>query len=255
MTSRKMAMKMKSKNHVMKVYVWELPVRFTHWLNFFCILVLSVTGYFMGSEMDNPIYTKQYITSWIHFIHYVTAYIFLMSFIVRIYWSIAGNNYANMLKWIPTSRAHFKDLYNDIKNHLVLDLASSNRIGHTLLGSLMFFLLQLIFLFVLVSGFAMYSLNHSGEIWKAFGEWVQHAVPLDMIKKYHVVVMYIFLVFAPGHIFMSCYSHFKLKNKLMISIFDGNKHIKRDEICEAIKAETGKVPMYESQEEDKIHIG
>ncbi|MGB8445479.1 MAG: cytochrome b/b6 domain-containing protein, partial [Pseudolabrys sp.] len=31
-----------------KVYVWELPVRLTHWLLFFSILVLSATGYYIG---------------------------------------------------------------------------------------------------------------------------------------------------------------------------------------------------------------
>ena len=244
---------MKSNNNMMKVYVWEFPVRFTHWVNFFCILILSLTGYFMGTEMYSPIYTKQYITSWIHFIHFVTAYIFMMSFIVRLYWSIAGNNYADMLKWIPTNRSHCKDLFNDIKNHMVLDLAASYRIGHTSLGSLMFFLLQVIFLLSLFSGFAMYSLNHTGEIWKAFGEWVQQTVSLDMIKQYHRVIMYVFLIFAPGHMFMSLLNHFKLKNNMMISIFSGNKLIKREKIVEELEEEPVKVPMNNSQEDENIH--
>jgi len=243
---------MKSNNAMMRVYVWEFPVRFTHWVNFFCILCLSLTGYFMGSELDNPLYTKQYVMSWVHFIHFVAAYIFMMSFIVRIYWSIAGNNYADMLKWIPVTRAHFKDLFNDIKHHLVLDLSSSSRIGHTSLGSFIFFLLQIIFLFSLFSGFAMYSLNHSGELWKAFGEWVQQTVSLDMIKKYHRVLMYIFLIFVPGHMFMSWVNHFKLENKLMTSIFSGHKIIKKDMIVATLEAQTAKAPTYNSRKDENI---
>jgi Ni/Fe-hydrogenase 1 B-type cytochrome subunit len=261
-------MKMKSNNDRMKVYVWEFPVRFTHWVNFFCILTLSLTGYIMGSELDNPIYTKQYILSWIRFIHFVTAYVFLMSFIVRMYWSIAGNRYADMSKWIPITREKLRDLYNDIKHHLVLDIRASYKIGHTSLGSFIFLLLQLIFLFSLFSGFTMYSSHHTGETWRAFGEWAQQTVPLDMMKKYHKLVMCIFLIFVPGHLFMAWINHHKLRNRLMLSIFSGNKLIERDKINETLEDETDKVPtdnrqedgtnevpMYNRQEDENIQAG
>ena len=35
-----------------KVYVWEFPVRLTHWLNVICLLVLSVTGFYTVYESD-----------------------------------------------------------------------------------------------------------------------------------------------------------------------------------------------------------
>ena len=31
-----------------RVYVWEMPVRLTHWVLFFSILMLSATGYYIG---------------------------------------------------------------------------------------------------------------------------------------------------------------------------------------------------------------
>ena len=30
---------------MVQVYVWQLPVRFYHWLNFLCVIVLCFTGY------------------------------------------------------------------------------------------------------------------------------------------------------------------------------------------------------------------
>ena len=32
-------------------YVYEAPVRLWHWINASCILVLAVTGYFIGSPL------------------------------------------------------------------------------------------------------------------------------------------------------------------------------------------------------------
>ena len=31
-------------------YVWEWPVRIVHWVNFLAILILSVTGIYIGSR-------------------------------------------------------------------------------------------------------------------------------------------------------------------------------------------------------------
>ena len=31
-----------------RVYVWQLPVRFYHWINAFAVTTLAITGYFIG---------------------------------------------------------------------------------------------------------------------------------------------------------------------------------------------------------------
>jgi Ni/Fe-hydrogenase 1 B-type cytochrome subunit len=216
---------MKDIDDKIKIYVWEFPVRITHWINFFCILTLSLTGYYMGSSLDHVIFSKQYIMSWIRFIHFVAAYTFLMSIIIRLYWSLVGNEYANMLKWIPFTRERIKTLFNDIKHHLVLDVKATYRIGHTALGSFVFFILQIIFMIALFSGFAMYSVKHPGEYWSVIGELVQNTITVDDVKRYHKMLMYIVLVFFPIHLFMSWLNHIKLKNELIGSIFNGHKII------------------------------
>ncbi len=214
---------MKDNNEKIKIYVWEFPVRLTHWINFFCILTLSLTGFYISSPMDHAIFSKHYLMNWIRFIHFVAAYTFMISFFIRLYWSIAGNEYADMVKWIPLTRKRLKELFNDIRHHLVLDIKATYRIGHTRLGAFMFFILQIIFLFSLVSGFAMYSARHPGESWKVIGEWVQANMPVEGMKGYHKTLMYIFLFFVPSHMFMSWINNVKHKNRLIRSIFSGHK--------------------------------
>ena len=34
---------------ILPTYVWKLPVRIWHWVNALCMVVLAVTGYFIGS--------------------------------------------------------------------------------------------------------------------------------------------------------------------------------------------------------------
>ena len=73
-----------------RVYAWEFPVRFTHWINFLCIFTLSITGYYIGDPFIHALSSKQYIMGWVRFIHFVAAYAFLLSMIIRLYWAFAG---------------------------------------------------------------------------------------------------------------------------------------------------------------------
>ena len=67
-----------------RVYAWEFPVRFTHWINFLSIITLSVTGFYVGRPFMHAVSANQYIMGWMRFLHYVAAYAFLMSLIIRI---------------------------------------------------------------------------------------------------------------------------------------------------------------------------
>jgi Ni,Fe-hydrogenase I cytochrome b subunit len=80
------------KNERVRVYAWEFPVRFTHWINFLCILALSVTGFYIGSPFIHAYSSKQWIMGWTRLIHFIAAYAFLMSVIIRMYWGLVGIN-------------------------------------------------------------------------------------------------------------------------------------------------------------------
>jgi Ni/Fe-hydrogenase 1 B-type cytochrome subunit len=77
-----------------EVYVWQLPVRFYHWINALCIVVLSVTGYLIGRPLAITSGAEASFSYWfgtVRFIHFVTAFIFFFNFVYRIYWGFVGN--------------------------------------------------------------------------------------------------------------------------------------------------------------------
>ena len=88
-----------------RVYVWEVPVRFYHWLNFLAVLVLTVTGYLIGRPLALQLSAEasySYWFGWIRFLHFAAAYIFFFNFLFRIYWGFAGNSFASLTA--PTPR-------------------------------------------------------------------------------------------------------------------------------------------------------
>ena len=59
-----------------RAYVWEVPVRLTHWVNVLAILVLAGTGFYIG----NPFISGSvYLMGWVRAIHRITAYTFAAS--------------------------------------------------------------------------------------------------------------------------------------------------------------------------------
>lgn len=71
------------------VYVYETPVRLWHWLNAFSILVLAVTGYFIGSPLPTMPgeASEHFLMGYIRFAHFAAAYVFVIGFLARFYWS------------------------------------------------------------------------------------------------------------------------------------------------------------------------
>ena len=59
---------MEDKCPIRRVYVWELPVRLYHWVNFLCVAVLAVTGYIVGRPVSIPVAGEAFqvlgTTSW-----------------------------------------------------------------------------------------------------------------------------------------------------------------------------------------------
>src|SRR5437899_3113990 len=78
------------------IYVWELPVRITHWVNVLSILVLSLTGYYISNPFfgTRGVATNEYLMGTIRFTHFVVAFVFTASVLFRLYWAFAGNRYA-----------------------------------------------------------------------------------------------------------------------------------------------------------------
>ncbi len=208
-----------------RVYAWEFPVRLTHWINVICLFILAVTGFYIGKPFIHAYSSKQYIMGWIRLIHYIAAYVFVMSLVLRIYWSFVGNRYASWKILFPLSREEWGYVAKEMKYYLFISKEPPHTIGHTAVSGLVYLALLMIVFFQIISGFAMYSLNHSGMIWTVLGGWLLSVMHLPIIKLFHHLFMYVILAFAILHVYVSWFSDISGKSGLMGSIFNGHKFI------------------------------
>jgi Ni/Fe-hydrogenase 1 B-type cytochrome subunit len=218
---------MTMKHERVKVYVWEVPVRFTHWINAICLLALSLTGIYIGDPYTHAQSADQFIMGWIRFIHLTAAYALMMSIIIRIYWFIMGNNYSSISEWTRVS-----EIGNDLNCYLFFNKREQPRLGHSALGGLSYLILMLVLLFMIFSGFALHSVNHSGGIWYLLGGWMTNIMYLQTIRLWHHLLMYVAFSFVLIHLYIIVLSESMADRGLFNSIISGYKIFpeRRDEV-------------------------
>ena len=92
--------------HLDRVYVWEWPVRLAHWLFVGTILILAVTGIYIGNPFL-PVQgeaTRHFMMGTMKTIHFVAAMVFLIAVFGRILWMFAGNPYARWRQFVPIEK-------------------------------------------------------------------------------------------------------------------------------------------------------
>jgi Ni/Fe-hydrogenase 1 B-type cytochrome subunit len=216
-----------------RAYIWELPVRITHWVTALCLTGLFITGLYIGS----PILTSSgepanhFLMGRIRQIHFAAGIIFVISFLLRIYWFWAGNNYARSGFPMVWKRTWWQDLFRQAMDYLRLQRGHVH-LGHNALGGLAytFFVIALGWVQIF-TGLAMYSETHPGGWLNKLVGWV---IPLIgnsySTHMVHHLTAWAFPIFALLHIYIATYDSTQFGNGLITSIISGYKFYRRGDI-------------------------
>ncbi len=214
-----------------RVYVWELPVRLHHWITVLCLLVLTVTGLLIAHPPALTSAAEASFSYWFgvnRFIHFVTAYVLLCSFLFRIYWGFVGNKYADWRNFIPWRRAQIREVVDVLR----VDVLQSRNtpihaVGHNALAYFTYSAVFVLFVFQIVSGFAMYALM--SKFW--FPQLFTWAVPLFGgeygLRQWHYALTWLFLVFTLIHIYLVFYHDYVEGHGVMSSMMGGWKFVEK----------------------------
>ncbi len=221
------------KNTVLKrVYVWQLPVRFYHWLNALCILILAITGYIIGNPPAIQSGTEAFKGYWfgtVRFIHFVTAFVFFFNFVFRIYWGFVGNRFAKWNNFIPFKKSDWKGMLRIIMiDILQKESRPLRKIGHNSLAGFTYFILFIIFLLQSITGFGLYSAMSTSWFPKLFS-WIVPFLGGDLqARQLHHVLMWFFILFAFVHVYLVFYHDYVEGRGIISSMGGGWKFIERE---------------------------
>jgi Ni/Fe-hydrogenase 1 B-type cytochrome subunit len=215
-----------------KIYVWQLPVRFYHWVNALCILALAVTGYIIGSPPALQSSTEASFSYWfgtVRFIHFFAAFIFFFNFLFRLYWGFVGNRFARWNNFIPVKAEQWKEMLHvlclDILQFCKKPLRS---IGHNSLAGITYFVIFLAFLFQSITGFGMYAAMSNAWLPHLFS-WIVPMMGGDFaVRQWHHAMMWVFIIFSIIHVYLVFYHDYVEGRGTISSMAGGWKFIEKE---------------------------
>ncbi|MBR1004717.1 Ni/Fe-hydrogenase, b-type cytochrome subunit [Bradyrhizobium japonicum] len=182
-------------------------VRLWHWANAAAILVLSLTGYLIGTGTPAiwGMASGGFLFGYIRFAHFSAGYVLSAGFLLRIYWALMGNAHAMQIFCVPLwRRCSWRELHHEIRRYSFLAVEPERGLGHNRLAQLaMFFMFTQTITFMVVTGFALYGQGAGTDSWqyKVFG-WVFSLWPNSQdFHTWHHLGLWVIVMFALVHIY------------------------------------------------------
>ena len=212
-----------------RLYVWEIPVRLTHWVNVACIVVLSFTGYYIGNPwilVSSREWYGPYFMGIMRYTHYVTAFVLVASLLLRTYWAFVGNEWASWRGLFPFLTAEGrKSLGDALKYYLFLRREPPEVIGHNALAGLTYAVIVFLYFLQTVTGFALLGEVNTSGIWYQLTGWIFRFVSNQDLRLVHHLIMWLLIAFALHHVYSAFLVDSEEGNGLMSSIFSGFKFV------------------------------
>lgn len=207
-----------------RVYVWQVPVRLTHWVNVLAILVLSATGFYIG---DPVLGGSVSLMAWVRGVHRVTAYVFIASLALRTYWAFAGNEWAAGRGLFPYfTREGRRGLVQTFLYYTFLRREPPGTVGHNPLAGVAYSAVVSLMFLQILTGFALQSLGSAG--WRSIAVgWVFSLLGQQSVRLVHHMIMWLLLGFMVHHVYSSLLMDAEERNGLMTSMFSGYKFVRR----------------------------
>lgn len=224
-----------------RVYIWELPVRIFHWVTATATPILIITGFIIANPpalTSTVEATNLHLFGMIRTIHFITAFVLVSVLVYRIYWSFAGNKFANWRMFIPYTKKGLKNILYVLKVDILLmkdkkHKLSNVSIGHNYLAAFSYFIMTLIFILQVFTGFALYSDNATWFLPKLF----HFILPLfggDIIVRYiHHICTWIFMAFIVIHVYLVLYHDYVEARGEASAMISGYKFIRAERIKES----------------------
>jgi Ni/Fe-hydrogenase 1 B-type cytochrome subunit len=216
--------------HLYEKYVWEIPVRASHWVNVLAIVTLAITGIFIGRPLTIANDTSAYAMGWVRFVHFVAGYTFAISVLSRIYWSlVTRNRYASWREFTPFLTAEGRrNMLEMFKYYFFMRKTAPHAVGHNALAGATYLLVFGLYLVMIVTGFSLYSESApQGMLHKGVG-WMFALFSNQGIRLTHHCGMWLLIAFAIHHVYSAWLMDIKEKGGVMSSIFGGYKPVGED---------------------------
>lgn len=214
-----------------RIYVWELPVRLTHWLMFISLLALIATGVYIHRPYLTPAPDQEGLMSLMRGIHISAGFILAISFLYRSYWSLVGNRFANWRAFFPVSRQRRLGALEMIRYYLLIRPKPPHVLGHNALAGPAYCWIWVLYGIEILTGFALLdNFLHTNPIHHFLIGWLPALIDMQWLRAIHFFGMFAFAAFFIHHIYSAVLIAKEERNGTVESIFSGYKFVPEEEL-------------------------
>jgi Ni/Fe-hydrogenase 1 B-type cytochrome subunit len=196
-------------------------------VNATAIIVLMVTGYLIAKPLPTMPgeASDHFLMGYIRFTHFAAAYIFAIGFLARLYWAWWGNHHARQLFKLPILRKNFwSEALFELRWYLFLEPEPRKYAGHNPLAQMvMFTVLVFNTIFMIVTGFALYSEGEGKGGWAdtLFGWVIPMMGQSQDVHTWHHLGMWVMVLFMMTHIYVAIREDIMSRQSLISTMISG----------------------------------
>lgn len=215
-----------------RVYLWHWPIRAMHWMAAISVVVLVVTGFYIGRPfiLTTGEATSHFLMGRMRFAHFVAAGVVVATAIVRIYWLFQGNRFESYKALFPVAKEDWVNLVKVLKKYLFIRPQDApHYMGHNPIQQFSYTGLYLVAMVQVVTGFFMYGLSNPGGFFFTWFGWVGLVFGgAQVVRFLHHVLMWVWLIFLPIHIYLTVRADVVHHESRVSSIVSGGRYVRAD---------------------------
>jgi Ni/Fe-hydrogenase b-type cytochrome subunit len=215
-----------------RVYLWHWATRSMHWVSVACILVLAVTGFYIGKPyfLTGGEPSDHFLMGRFRFVHFTAAGLFVATALLRVYWLFVGNKFERWDALFPVRRDDWKNMWLVLKRYLFIDpWRAPHYLGHNPLQQITYLFVYLVAVVQIFSGFYLYGLADPGGFFFSSFAWVGTLLGGAQTTRFlHHVLTWVWAVFLPVHIYLTVRADVVHQESRISSMVGGGRYVRSD---------------------------
>ncbi|MHB1861587.1 MAG: Ni/Fe-hydrogenase, b-type cytochrome subunit [Gemmatimonadaceae bacterium] len=214
------------------VYLWHWPIRAMHWAAAVSIVVLAVTGFWIG----RPYFltggaSQTFALQYVRLAHFAAAGVLVATAIVRIYWLFVGDRFERLPALFPVRARDWANLWKMVKFYLLIHPERAPRyLGHNPLQQLSYTFTYFMAGLLVVTGFIMFGeANPQGVFMYTFGRLAVYVGGFQWVRVIHHVAAWYIPLFIIVHVYLTIRADLLERSGAISSIFSGGRFVATDE--------------------------
>ncbi len=244
---------------LVRVYVWQMPVRISHWLIVLSIFVLGFTGYYMYNPFIISRGNSLFLMATMRFVHEATAFVFIAAVLLRFYWFFKGNRWAHWRSFVPLEKWWRRGLWKQIKYYVFVTRDPDSEVGHNPLAALTYTFVYLLMLVEILTGLLLYDYANGighGVLGFSVG-WISSLMSIQYVRETHFFILFALLAFLVHHVYSAVLIGIEERSGLVGGIFSGYKFFPAAFVASdpARRPHDEKIPAVAAGRSHKIRTG